>query len=620
VHGLVVGFGRAADFVSHAALLSRLPGLLPEQIHLRKDVAGARVAVLDAGLVGALPPVSWTSDRVLGLALTGYLLLDEPGPVAEHPTRWLQAVRTRGLSAALRDIAAGSYVLATLEPATGEVCIANDPMGTVAVFYAEVAGGGIVTTIPSLLRLDAMLPPEPDWTAAAQIVYIGYTLSRRYMLAGSHRLPTASILRWLPHAKRFDVRPSDHDPLRAALSTAAPNVDDVADRIEAACGRLARLGGRTANLLSGGMDSRLLLAAWPPELMLPCYSYGPAEIADVAVARRAAAVRGQGFVHVPLPPDEVAASIEDISRFGGPPSFPNRYLAARRIRMDGFENVLDGYLGDVFLGGSYYRDQRQLRRHGRIEGKLGWMRDVSAARLGLDALAELIWTDLVDPGSDAWARSFFGPDAAARFASRKDEIRQDIWNDLRPLAARHDSALRLLRDYRAANRSAHYIAQQGMLCRRFLRPYFPLTNDRAVMEVLASLRPQQVGQRRLQIRLFRRRYPDYAAVPYAGSLLPLGRHPLAHVWAPTFQQLGLPLLRPAVNGTVPRYDEWDAWLRGSPRLRDYTVRQLTAMGMADTATLQTRMDEIAAGRERGSGELVHLASVAALLSPERARA
>lgn len=619
MHGLVVGVGRAAPLVSHPALLASLPGLRPEHLHLSTECPSAAVAVLDPGLPGSLPPFTRDPACPLQLALTGYLVCDRPGPPASHPQALLGMVHAHGLTRALGEIAAGSYVLATFDTKTGEVSVANDPMGTIAVFHAEVPGGAIITTIPSLLRLGGLLPAEPDWTAAAEMVYIGYTLSRRYMLAGSQRLPTASILRWVPGRARLEMLGSGHDPLRAPSDGLPPQVDEVGDLLERACRRLVGLGGRTASLLSGGMDSRLLLAAWPRELELPAYSYGPTDFADVAVARCAAAVRGSRFVHVPLPPDEVAANLDDIWRFAGPPSFPNRYLAARRIREDGYDSVLDGYLGGAFLGGEYYRYQRRLRRWGWLEEKLGRISDVPVRRVGLDALAEIIWTDIVDPVGDEWARAFLGPEAAARFAARKDEIRQDLWTDLRALASVHDSAARVLGYHLAMNRSAHYIAQQGMLCWRFVRPYFPLTNDVALMAALMRLRPRQVGQRRLQIRLFRRRYPAYAAVPYANSLVPVGRHPLVHVWGPTLRRLSGGWPRPAITGTAPDYDEWDTWLRGSARLRDYTVTRLASLGMADARPLRAKMDEIAAGRERGAGELVHLASVAALLEPAGVR-
>jgi hypothetical protein len=615
VHGLVAGFGRAAVHVTREALVARVPGLTAEQLRFAALPAGATVAVIDPGLADRASAMTWTPRGVLGLALSGYLLVGDTGQVSDHQANFLAAVEAHGLAPALREVVSGSFVLATIDLERGEVTIANDRMGSVAAFYVEVPGGALVTTIPSLLRLGNLVPAERDWTAVAELVYIGYTLSRRYMLVGARHMPPASLLRWDPHGERLALHETDLDPLRIDPSSRAPDVDELGDKIEAACRRLATIGGRTAHLLSGGMDSRLLLAAWPRDAELPCFSYGPAEFADVAVARVVAAIRGSRFTHVPLPPDEVAATFDDMSCYAGPPTFPNRYLTARRMRLEGFDNVVDGYLGDVFLGGTYYRSASDRSIFARVAGKLGWLVDASVDRVGLDTLAEGLFDGLVDPASDAWASRYFRPEVMSLLKGRKDEIRQDIREELQRLAPFHDSIALLLRDFWVANRSRHCIAQQGALCRRFLRTYYPLTNDVALANALARLRPRDVAYRRLQIRLFRRRYPAYAAAPYAASLLPIERHFLLHHWAPGLWRchLRFPWLHPALAGTVPSYDEWNAWLQGSVALRDRTVDLLMATGMADSATLVARMDAVARGHERGVGELVHLASLGPIL-------
>jgi hypothetical protein len=621
MHGLVAAFGRSARDLTRETLVASLDGLAADHVHLFAGDDAMRVAVLASPIPGAAPAVLWGRGGTLGLAVEGYLLLDDAAPAASHSQRLLHIIAQHGLDAALSEVVAGSFNLAVLDVARGELVIANDRLGSIPLYYVSGPDGGVVTTIPGLLGLGRRDALAPDWTACAEILYTGYTLGDRYVVAGSHRLRGASVLRWDARAGCLETRVTRLDPTVVPPASGPADLDDLGDRLEAACRRLARVGGRTAHFLSGGMDSRLLLAAWPGDEPLHCYSYGPEQFADVAVARAIATARGAMFTHVPLSGDAVAETVEDAARWGGVPIFPNRYLAARQISEDGFDAVLDGCLGDAYFGGSYYKYQARFSRRARYAEKLDVFVDHSVARVGLDALVEAMWGEVFDPAADDWATRHLSPSVVARLAAAKDDIRQDVWSEIRRLATWHDSVSVLLREFRVANRNWHYIAQQAVACRRFLRVDFPLIADWPLLEALYRLRPAETAFRKLQIRLFRRRYPEFAALPYAASLLPLKRPALLHHWAPRLRKRGLhlPLMAPVIAGSTPDFDEWDQWLRGSPALRARTVELLGALGFAEPDRLQSRMDDIAQGRERGEGELVHLAGLAPLLETRNLR-
>lgn len=621
MHGFIAAFGRAAGDLTRETLVASLDGLSADHVHLLTSDDGMRAAVIAPPRPGTSPAVLWERGSAMGLAVQGYLLLDDSAPTAGHLARFLHTVAERGLDRALSEVIAGSFNLAVLDTARGELLVANDRLGSIPLYFVSGPDGGVVTTIPGLLGLGSRSESAPDWTACAEILYTGYTLGDRYVIRGSRRLHGASILRWDARAGCLETRETSLDPSRIAPAPGPADLDDLGDRLEAACRRLARMGGRTALFLSGGMDSRLILAAWPGDAPLHCYSYGPERFVDVAVARAVATAHGAPFTHVPLSGDAVAASVEDAARWGGVPLFPNRYLAARRAREDGFDAVLDGCLGDAYFGGSYYKFQSKFSRRARYAEKLDLFVDHSVARVGPDALVDAMWGELFDPATDEWAASHLSPAVAARLAAAKDDIRQDAWREVRRLASWHDSASVLLREFRVANRNWHYITQQAVASRRFLRVDMPLIADCSLLEALYRLPPAETAFRKLQIRLFRRRYPELAALPYAGSLLPLSRPPLLHHWASRLRGRGLslPFMAPAIAGATQDFDEWDEWLRGSAALRARTVELLGAIGFAESERLQSRMDDVAQGRTRGVGELVHLAGLAPLLEARTVR-
>jgi Asparagine synthase/Glutamine amidotransferase domain len=621
MHGLVVALGRAAPHLTHQAVAEILGDVPRDGVHLFADGEGVSVAVLAPPIPGAAPPFTWAPHGRLGLALGGYLLLDSPVAVAQHANRLLEAVELRGLEGALRDVVMGSFNLAIIDLARGEVMIANDRMGSIPLDYAEVPGGVIVTSVPALLGLGRLVPREIDWTACAEMLYVGHTLGDRTVVAHAARLRPATMLRWSARSGSLETVPTKLSPTCLEPDPGRADVDGIGDRIEEACRRHARLGGHSALFLSGGMDSRLLLAAWPRDETLPWYSYGPADYVDVVVARIVAAHHGAPHTHVPLPGDGVAAGFREMARFAGVPVFPNRYIAARRVRDDGFHNVVDGYMGDAVLGGRYYKFQRYLSRTAGYLERGDVFVDWPVARVGLDAITRAVLVEGIDPDAGGWAARYLHPDIAARLAVEGDSVRHEVWREVRLHASAHESAALVLRDLRLNNRNRHGLASQGGIASRFARVYYPFVCDVPLLEALFRVRPRDAAFRRLQLRLFRRRYPSYAALPFAASRLPLRRSSRFHRWAAFLQGLGLSVgtALPELAGAGGVYDEWDEWLRESAALRALAVDLLVKLGFAEPAQIRVKMNEIASGQERGAGELLHLAGLAHLLEAPTAR-
>ncbi len=622
MHGLVVTLGHAAQHLTRDAVVHHLGAPAADAFHLVADEPGVRVAVLVPPGLGLEPPVAWSPRGSRGLALSGYLLVDSTLAASRHLRLLLEGVERRGLEAALRDVVAGSFNLALVDGVRDQVLIANDLMASVALYYAQVPGGAIATTIPGLLRLGGLLPAELDWTGVAELIQFGHTIGDRYPIAGVRRLHAASILCWDGAAARLEVRATDRDPTRLPVEPSNSDLNRLADLVESACRRLTRLDGHMANLQSGGFDSRLVLAAWPRERSLPCYSYGPSDHVDVILGARLAKVRGSSFGHIPLSAGAVAEAFDDMALFGGAPVFPNRYLAARRLREDGFVAAVDGLMGDSLLGGTSFRHQHRFSRSGRYCKTIHRFVDGSVGRIGLDALTEIILDSYTDTSAEGWVSRHLSPAVAARLAAERTEIRQDVWHELNHLASDHDSATLLLRRFRMRSRSANYIRQQGIFTRRFVHVYYPFATDVPLLDAFFRVAPRVTAFHRNQIRMFRRRFPAFGEVPYAKSLLPLKRHSLVHQWGPWLYERGLrlPLLRPRVAAVRQDHDEWHEWLQHSAPLRERAGDLLAKLGLAHPDHLQSKLEDIEHGRERGAGELVHLAALAQLLTARPARA
>lgn len=224
--------------------------------------AAVRVRARDAGLVvleaGTAAPGSADEDGAFAYS------------VGVGGTDWCRERACDGpsLLAALRNC--GAAALADYVPPFGVVFrrrsespleAATDACGILHVYVT--AGPGFAACGSSSLVLGALGDGDLDLEALAQYARLGYygdarTPCRgvRRLLAGEACTLTAGALavrRW-----RRDARPEPHFPTFAAAVQAG------AEAVRAAVGAVATAHERIGLSLSGGLDSRLLLAALPP--------------------------------------------------------------------------------------------------------------------------------------------------------------------------------------------------------------------------------------------------------------------------------------------------------------------------------------------------------------------
>lgn len=614
MYGMFVALGSPAKGLTRDAIATAVKNVSPSQVDcftLDPDLCAAVFTPSDSRTrTGFL----WTPDGKLGVALDGYLLTEAPGgPTGELP-QILQMIERGGLTEALGAIVSGSFNLLELDLARGVFAIANDRFASIPFYYALVEDGCLASTNPTLLSGSGLVSRDIDPTAWAELMHIGYTIGDRYFLKDIRVLPPASILRWERRARRCAVSTTDLSPFVRLPEATAPDLSAVAAAVGAACRRLAGRGGRTAQLQSGGMDSRLILAAWPEEQPLPCYTYGHPGLAEVSVARALAGARGAAFTHVSLEDgDAVADALEEMYLLNGPSIWPDRYLTARTLRDHGFDHVADGFLGDAFLGGLHHSSLGSLARMRRGYAGRAFFR-ARIGDVGLDLLAEALFANIADPGAEAFLGEYLDKDVARRLTGERANILHDIVMELKRLRPANDSLALLVRNFKISNRSLHMILQQGAMCRQFLQVYYPLSNDVPLLDMLLRIPLHMTAHHRLYIELYRRHFPDYANVPYAASLLPLKRSSLAHRCSEALLVRGrrVPFVTGRLSGSVLKVDKWATWLQGSDRLRGKAVTFLAEYGLADPGRLHGAMERIAQGTARGSGDLLMLAGLGRL--------
>ena len=190
----------------------------------------------------------------------------------------------------------GEFLVFILDKRSGEMCVVNDALGRLPVYYHEMDGRVLVSRE---LRFITNLINEIhfDSRAISQYLLFGYPLGNRTLLDGIFRLDPASLLRAEPDSTatsleivlRFNVEEREEeggDPEHHAGILAESLCKSCRDRADAS--------DRVLVALSGGLDSRTVVAclkkigaSFTGITFLD--SYGTAS-SDVTIARKVARV------------------------------------------------------------------------------------------------------------------------------------------------------------------------------------------------------------------------------------------------------------------------------------------------------------------------------------------
>ena len=560
------------------------------------------------------PSVPLIIENLSGITVIvdGYILMRNVAPSAPqiaHCHAFAAHVAEYNLSKALKQVAAGSYNIVVLDERTGHYSVVSDPYASIPLYYANIQDACLFATNPLVLaRIDG-IDRTLDFTAQASWALIGYTIGQRYFLKGIRIFPAARILRWDCASGTSTFLPTPLDPY-TLLPGHKITTEELCATFEQACARLEKMKTPTAHLQSAGMDSRLIIAAWPKDDIPHSYVYGKPASVEVDVAREVAEISCSRFIHSVPNGDHVAEVVDDIFESNGLIVYPDRYLIAQLMAMDGWKRVLDGFAGDVLIGGTYYNSIKRSFKCNILERLTIKFRDHDIAALDFDRIAEKIYTDICEVPDPEIFQGFASSDWIEKLKHAKVDILEDIYKELLRLRPDNNSLALLYRNFLTANRLAHSISQQGVMCRQFVNVAYPFTNDFDFLQLILNVKPEVVADRHFYIKLYKRHYPRYAAVPWGSSLLPLHRSPFSHKLSGKLVKHGLrvPGLTGNPRGRSLSENNWQRWFHESATLRDVVTQGMHMAGIADSNINRT-MVMIEKGIKNGNGKLMHLSAI-----------
>lgn len=190
----------------------------------------------------------------------------------------------------------GVYAAVVYDEPRRLVHLVSDRYGLRHLYWTTHAGGlAWASEVKAMLRLPGF-EPEVDRATLQDFFEKGNLTGDRSWLEGVGLLAAATVLTWrldgrAPRTRRYwgadSIRPLEGEPDAVELA------DELGRLFRDAVGRRSRAGERTGLTLSGGLDSRAILAAIPRRAEpLHAVTFGKRGCEDARVAALAAAAKG----------------------------------------------------------------------------------------------------------------------------------------------------------------------------------------------------------------------------------------------------------------------------------------------------------------------------------------
>ena len=477
----------------------------------------------------------------------------------------------------------------------GRLAIANEWTGSFPLYYLHRPRQGFLFS-SRMSVIESAIRCTVDALGLTEFLREACFFSDRSLWSNLRRLQPGQSLVYDIAADRVSIT----ERSRLWTSIARTTTRDATEAIWAHLGHATDISHSTSLMMSGGWDSRTLLAravASSPLECLTAYSHGDPSSREIRLAQRLAGESGIAFHQEPI--DHRCYEIAELQMGFAREEhvvFPHWHRAGRIAAAAGPQMVMAGVYGEV-LGGHYGRAMllqgtakvREVLR--QLVGKATPSENISRSEFA--ALREFFHHDRVDrpwPIREDWWRD-------AQISA--DQLNADVDQDLTRLKDRGIHTVdQLIEAHVSEHRGSQYINAQVRSCRAYTEVSMPFA-ERGFLEAACAVPLAKKIHNRLNRELLRRYAPGLLRHPMAATLVAASR-PLVVQEASRFARKGLELWRWRDHFTSggrvksPRLSWVNfEFLRTGPELR--TIIDDLKADFWDKSALLERADQLARG-------------------------
>ena len=434
----------------------------------------------------------------------------------------------------------GLFTLAIWNSTKQEILLVNDRYGLRPLYYARHNGALLFASEVKALLQDRTLTRRVNDEAVADFFAFGQLLGDKTFLEGIQLLPPASILTC--HKEKLSIEQYwEFIHLEGSLSESY-YVEELVERFRKAVRIRVQDGHRKGLLLSGGLDSRSVLAG--ADGKLDTFSFGDEGSGEARIARAVANALGASNEFFQMKQDHIARYAEravyltdgmlDIVHFHA-----MSLLESIRGRVD---IIFDGLSLDRLLGAKLFGS------------RMTHPSDHELAAMIFRKKMNSVFTD--HAASQLFAREYYQRIEHAPFQSLLREVNKT--RDSNP-ANRSDHFL-------LRNRERRLISMQPSFYRTMLEHRAP-TYDNDLVDLILSIPPRLRSNHGIHGKFLKKLHPAAARVPYnktgVGADAPYIISRLGYlvyggkiVSKRLLRRYTRGLISVPIKSTYPDYDEW----------------------------------------------------------------
>jgi asparagine synthase (glutamine-hydrolysing) len=509
----------------------------------------------DAGLV-------WDPARTTCLAVAGTCSF--AGPAGEKNGRAAPRALLRRWIGAGREMAAGlrgEFEIGILDREVPRITIIVGPFGLRRLYFARAPGITLFAPEVKAVLACGLVERAIDEAAVGDLMSLSYVLGERTLFRSISRVPPGTMLEITPegvearHYVTIDYRGGE-DAAGGEADREGDAVDEVVRLLRQSTARQLAGARRVGVSLSGGLDSRLVLAlAREKTESVGAWTFGTYRNEERRIAQRVADAAGtEDYAWIPLQADRLPEEFSQAVWMtdGMIEATCGRTIGSIRQQARRRDMLLVGLYGESILGGDKFGPE-DVRADLSHEEELAGIEQ----GLGLHYNAPL-WRHVFDA-----------------------EVAQSL-----DAHARADVAIEYGRSRRVSplysDRKDHFFLMQrarrylGEACLEgFFLPDGFLFFDYELVQYLFSLPPELRTRHRLYAQVFARAFPALAAIPWQRTGVPVfARAPRTRRWRRSAAALLREWTRKASMGGIDlpnpaRATDFDRWYRVSQLFRQF---------------------------------------------------
>jgi asparagine synthase (glutamine-hydrolysing) len=368
--GLIAVFGAHGNDVSLAGLVARHPTHASRRDEWHDQFCA--VARLHHGVLDrTLQPV-FNDVGSLCLLLDGEILAAPDGQDAAGLSSAARLLRIYEHDESAMANVNGSFAAIVYDRVQRRIVLITDRLCTRPLYYFRCGAGGlVVASHMATLTAHPRCPKQIDRNSVHQVLAYEQVIGRGTIYRGVHRVEPGAIVcfdgRTLATRRYWSMRWSQ------PFSTQEEAAEELTRRLREAVSRRISGGLRAGLLLSGGFDSRLILAA--AERPILCLTQAASRNREVATAERAARLAGVDFHFIQIDPARYGELFDEAVRLTGgiQKSQACHFLTAAEQARDWCDVMLCGwafnsfYRGMLLPGRTVKIGRYAARRHQLIE-------------------------------------------------------------------------------------------------------------------------------------------------------------------------------------------------------------------------------------------------------------